>query len=381
MQLENLTPAMKQYVQMKQQNPDCILLFRIGDFYEVFFEDAKIAASVLDLVITSKNKNSENPIPMAGIPHHSVDKYIPRLIAHGYKVAIAEQTTDPIPGKIVERTIKSIITPGTFIQENQKEISHMLSVVMEQGKQGENYHIARGDFTLGEYATKTFSDLGKLQKYILTLRPTEIILDTDIPHKEVFISPIQHYLNCLVSVYAVPHDPLGLISRVAKVQHTSSFGKAVSEGRESALALLFAYLQHTQQQSLSNIAKIKFHSNEGLVLMDEVTVKNLELFTSSYENSGKYSLLGILDNTKTAGGSRYLKELLSFPTNNKAELSQRLSYIEAFLEDEKTADLHQFLANFFDIPKLVSLILYRKISHLPFLKIRTVLRLAMQGMD
>ena len=97
MNLENLTPAMKQYLQMKQQNPDCILLFRVGDFYEVFFEDAKICASVLDLIITSKNKNSENPIPMAGIPHHSIEKYIPRLIAKGYKVAIAEQMTDPVP--------------------------------------------------------------------------------------------------------------------------------------------------------------------------------------------------------------------------------------------------------------------------------------------
>ena len=111
MNIEKLTPAMKQYVQMKQENPDCILLFRIGDFYEVFFEDAKICASVLDLIITSKNKNAEDPIPMAGIPPHSVDKYIPRLLAQGYKVAIAEQVSDPLPGKLVERKIQSIITP------------------------------------------------------------------------------------------------------------------------------------------------------------------------------------------------------------------------------------------------------------------------------
>lgn len=256
----------------------------------------------------------------------------------------------------------------------------MLAVVMEQEKGIPTYHIARGDFTLGEYTTKTFSDLGKLQKYILMLRPSEIILDTDMPCKEDFISPIQQYLQCLVSVYAVPYEPLSLIGRLAKVQQSGSFGMAVSEGRASALALLFSYLQHTQQQSLTNISKIRFHSNEGLVLMDETTVKNLELFASSYENSGKYSLLGVLDKSKTAGGSRYFKQLLTNPINDKSELAVRLSYIDAFLTDRKTVDLHQFLGNFFDIPKLVSLILYRKISYVPFLKLRTVLRLAMQGM-
>lgn len=223
MQLANLTPAMKQYLQLKQENPDCILFFRIGDFYEVFFEDAKICASVLDLVITSKNKNAENPIPMAGIPHHSVDKYIPRLIAKGYKVAIAEQTSDPIPGKIVERTIKSIITPGTTIQEEQKQVSYLLSIFSNNEKSGNKYHIARGDFSLGEYITKSFDDLGKLQKFILTLRPAEIIIDTDATIKEELITPIQQYLNCLVSVYAVPIDPEHFLTNICKVQHTSSF--------------------------------------------------------------------------------------------------------------------------------------------------------------
>lgn len=114
------TPAIEQYVQVKRQYSDCILFFRIGDFYETFFDDAKICSKVLDLVLTSKNKNAENVVPMAGIPFHSVDKYIPKLVAHGYKVAIAEQTTDPVPGKIVEREVTQIITPGTSIHENKK---------------------------------------------------------------------------------------------------------------------------------------------------------------------------------------------------------------------------------------------------------------------
>lgn len=381
MNLEKLTPAMRQYVQMKQQNPDCILLFRIGDFYEVFFEDAKICANVLDLIITSKNKNAETPIPMAWIPHHSVDKYIPRLIAQGYKVAIAEQTTDPIPGKIVERTIKSIITPWTYIQENQQESSYMLAITRHLHKTWPQYSIARGDFSLGNYMTKTFTDLGKLQKFILSQRPAEIIVDADIPNKEEITAPLQQYLGCLLSVYAVPVDPAHLITKICKIQQLSSFGKAVVDGRESALALLFAYIQHTQQQILTNVAKISFHSGEGMVLMDEVTVKNLELFSSSYEQSGKYSLFGILNTTKTAGGSRLLRELLAAPTNHKPELDRRLSHIGYYLQDWSTKSIHQTLGNFFDIPKLVSLILYRKPNYLPFVKLRTVLQLVFFALE
>lgn len=381
MQLEHLTPAMKQYVQMKQQNPDCILFFRIGDFYEVFFEDAKICASVLDLVITSKNKNAENPIPMAGIPHHSVEKYIPRLIAKGYKVAIAEQTTDPVPWKIVERTIKSIITPGTTIYEQQKQASYLLAITTNNEKSGSNYHIAWGDFTLGEYLTKSFNELGRLQKFILQLQPTEIIIDTDSTIKDELISPIQQYLQCLVSVYAVPADPEHFLTTICKVQQISSFGKAVENWRLQAITLLFAYLQHTQKQQLTNVSKIRFHSSEGLVLMDEVTIKNLELFASSYESSTKYSLFWILDTTKTAGGSRLLYQLLANPINIKSELNRRLSKIEYFLEHKMTSGIHQFLGSFFDIPKILSLILYRKLNRVPFMKLRSVLKNSLFGFE
>jgi DNA mismatch repair protein MutS len=129
-----LTPAMQQYQTMKKQYLDCVLFFRIGDFYEVFFEDAHICHKVLDLVLTSKNKNEEHPIPMAGIPHHSIDKYIPKLIQHGYKIAIAEQTSEPIPGKVVQREIAQIITPGTYIQEGSKKFNYMLALTQQEGK-------------------------------------------------------------------------------------------------------------------------------------------------------------------------------------------------------------------------------------------------------
>jgi len=139
---QNLTPAMQQYMEIKRQHPDCILFFRIGDFYEKFLKDAQICSKVLDLVLTSKGKDSDAPIPLAGIPYHSADKYIPKLVHHGYKVAIAEQMTDPVPGKIVERKVTQIITPGTYIQESKKSFTYMLAVSFEPLKSGLNYHIA-----------------------------------------------------------------------------------------------------------------------------------------------------------------------------------------------------------------------------------------------
>ena len=193
-----LTPAMKQYQEMKKLNPDCILFFRIGDFYEVFFEDARICHNVLDLVLTSKSKSSD--IPMAWIPHHSIDKYIPKLVQHWYKVAIAEQITDPTPWKLVQREITQIITPWTYIQEWSKNFNYMLAITKKEFSSWEIYHIARWDFTIWEYQTKSFSDLWDVQKWILTLAPSEIIIDIDFSEKDGITTPIQQYLKCLISV-------------------------------------------------------------------------------------------------------------------------------------------------------------------------------------
>ncbi|MDR0282414.1 MAG: hypothetical protein LBI53_03755 [Candidatus Peribacteria bacterium] len=286
-----LTPAMQQYQEMKKQYLDCVLFFRIGDFYEVFFEDATICHRVLDLVLTSKNKNSNTPIPMAGVPHHSIDKYIPKLIQHGYKVAIAEQTSDPVPGKIVQREVSQVITPGTYIQESSKKLNYMVAVTAQETSAGENYHVARGDFSIGEYRTKSFSHLSDVQKWILSLAPSEVIMDVDFREKDSISTPIQHYLKCLISVYEIPSDPQLFLTHVTKVQSLASFGAATHAGRLQAITLLLNYIKHTQQYALNTIYKISYHSQLGMVMMDDITMKNLELFSSSYEQNEKYSLI------------------------------------------------------------------------------------------
>ncbi|MEI6672043.1 MAG: hypothetical protein WCL02_01440 [bacterium] len=221
------TPAIIQYLDIKKEHADCILFFRMGDFYETFFEDAKICSKVLDIVLTSKNKNSENSVPMAGIPYHSAEKYITKLIAHGYKIAIAEQTSDPVPGKIVDREVVSIITPGTYIQETKKEFTYTMAITFLPHTNGQSYHIAWGDFSIGEYWTKSFSDIAEMQKFILTIRPVELIFDINFPEKDIVTTPIQQYLKCLISIRDLPPDPEKFLAETTHVQQSASFGKAV----------------------------------------------------------------------------------------------------------------------------------------------------------
>lgn len=328
------TPAIIQYLDIKKEHEDCILFFRMGDFYETFFEDAKICSKVLDIVLTSKNKNSENSVPMAGIPYHSADKYITKLINNGYKVAIAEQTSEPIPGKIVEREVVSIITPGTYIQESKKEFIYTMGITFLPYTNGQSYHIAWGDFSIGEYRTKSFSDIAEMQKFILTIRPVEIIFDINFPEKESITTPIKQYLKCLISVRDIPPDPEKFLTGTTHVQQSASYGKAIEEGRLETITLLLYYLKHTQKHSLTNITKISFHSQDTYLILDEVTIKNLELLSSSYENSEKYSLLNILDITKTTGGARLLRYLITNPIKNQKQLQRRLDTIEKYSSDE-----------------------------------------------
>ena len=224
------TPAMQQYVNIKKDHPDCLLFFRIGDFYETFFEDAKIAAKILDLLITSKNKNAEDPIPMAGIPHHSIDKYIPKLVAHGYKVAIAEQTSEPVAGKLVEREVTQIITPATFIQEGKAQTTSIVAVTLLEQSEG-NFHLAWGDFSLGEYWTKSFHSIEELGKHIVLLRPVECIVDSLFPQKDDLIAMIHRSITCQISLADIPHRPQEYLMEQCRVQTLASYGKAAEHAR------------------------------------------------------------------------------------------------------------------------------------------------------
>jgi DNA mismatch repair protein MutS len=378
---EKFTPAMQQYVNMKKQYADCILFFRLGDFYEIFFEDAKICSKVLDLVLTSKNKNSDNPIPMAGIPYHSADKYVHKLVSHGYKVAIAEQMTDPVPGKIVDRQVQSVITPGTYIQESQKNFAYTCAIYHQIQPDGYHYHLAWGDFSLGDYQTKSFVSMDDLQKILLMLRPVECIVDPEFPYTEDIKIRLQQYTKCLLSVYDVPVNPDLYIQDHCRVQTVASFGKALEFWRLYAFALLIHYLQYTQKSIMVRIVRVALHSHEKDVLLDEVTMKNLEIFSSSYEHSEKYSLVWILDNTYTNGGARLLRHIISHPVHDMSVLAQRQQHIQYCIQHNDLHAMHQLLRQVHDIPKMVSTILYKQLTPLSFVKLRSTLAIFLDERD
>ncbi len=369
--MQKLTPAMQQYVNIKQSYKDCILFFRMWDFYETFFEDAEICSKTLEIVLTSKNRNSENPIPMSGIPFHSAEKYINKLIKNWYKIAIAEQTTQPIPWKIVEREVVSVITPWTRIWDNDKNFNHIMSIVNENTKNWQFFHICRWDFSLWEYHTKTFNSKEDLQKFITIINPNELILDMDLNEKNNILTPIQQYIKPLISIDSIPTRHIEFIQNFCQIQSTNSFWQALEEWRSKSFSLLLNYLKKTKKITLTNFVKVSFHTNSFNVLLDDITIKNLEIFKSMYDSNEKHSLLWVIDNTKTAWWFRLLKRYLSTPINNISTLNQRLWFIEYFIENYNYVEiLQKLLSKINDIPKIISYIIYKKILPTMFIKLR-----------
>lgn len=213
---------------MKMQHKDCILFFRMGDFYETFYEDAKICSKLLDLTLTSRDRNSENPVPMAGVPYHSAEKYISKLVSLGYKVAIGEQVSEPKPGQIVEREVTAIITPGTYIQESQRQFSYIAAITYSGGDL-QNYHLSWGDFSVGQYRTQSFDTIDELLKFLLTLSPAEVVLDIDFSQKQEVENYIHNFSHCLISIYDQPADVDLFIQGVFGVQSLHAFGKALED--------------------------------------------------------------------------------------------------------------------------------------------------------
>lgn len=374
------TPAMQQYIDIKKEHSDCILFFRLWDFYEVFFEDAKICNNVLDLVLTSKNKNSPNPIPMAWIPYHSVDKYLKRLIEKWYKVAIAEQVSQPKPGQIVEREVVSIITPWTYIEEGNTEYSFVLWVTKILTKDFGNFHISWGDFSVWEYFTKSFDNLEDLQKFIFRINPKEIVFDIDFDWREELQKNLKNMMNSLISIYDKPYNVEEYILNQTNVQTLSSYWKALDKWRKDAFSLLLNYIKNTQKTNLNNISKISFHGEKDLVLLDDITLKNLEIFSSNYENQEQYSLFGVINNTRTHWWARLLRSILSNPIRDVAELNYRLDNIQYYQDNDSVGDeLTLVLSKLLDMQKLVSGILYRKISVINFIRLRQNLNIIFEN--
>ncbi len=366
--MKKLSPAQQQYADLKQAHQDCLLFFRLGDFYEVFHEDAKLAHKVLGITLTARNKQSENPIPMAWIPHHSLEKYVPQLIEAGIKIAIAEQVGLPSPGQIVERKVTQVITPGTYVGESRAQ-----QWIFAVSQSGNTYHCAWWDFTLGEYVTKTCSSLDELRSELQSVGPVELVLDTDlVDHQEIAARGDQWDL--VVTTLWIPYDTEQFLYSQLWVTNLSGFGKALEWWRISAAALLFNYFVSIQKRDVWAVHSLSRASSDQKVHLDAITIKNLELFASSYEGSQAHSLYGILDTCATAMGSRLIAQYLREPLMNQELISQRASRITRYREHQQEAkEIQTVMKPLIDLPRLLTSIMYKKASALKVQNLAAIL--------
>ncbi|MFR6258074.1 MAG: DNA mismatch repair protein MutS, partial [Anaerovoracaceae bacterium] len=322
----------------KENYRDCILFFRLGDFYEMFFEDAKTASRELELTLTGKNCGMEERAPMCGVPFHSADTYISRLVESGYKVAICEQTEDPQSAKgIVKREVIKIVTPGTVLSSNmlkEKENNYIASIYVDEVSTGLAYcDVSTGEINLTSF--KGTAQRDNLVNEIVKINAREILLskDTDNIIDTEDMKPVtEAYFNILEDEYYRTDALRETIKKQFKVTALLGIGVEEDSSEEMSLGALLLYLLETQKSSLGHIATLNTYSMGEHMSLDKSTIKNLELTETLFEKKLQGSLLGILDKTHTAMGSRKLKQWIKEPLNNVEQINMRLDSVE-FLAD------------------------------------------------
>ncbi len=357
-----MTPAQRQYMELKAQNKDSILLFRMWDFYEAFFQDAKIVSKELDIVLTYKDKKSENPTPMAWVPFHSVDKYLPKLVEKGYKVAIAEQIWPVVPWQLVKREVVNVLTPWTFLNETDNKYTYICAISSKESNDW-NYHIAYWDFSIWNYFTKSFKEFDEFLKYITKLNPSEVVIDIDFLNKQELKEYIKAYLGTIVNIHDIPYDVKTFLKNNLKVEKIEWYWKALDSWRAESFALLINYLLTMQKQSLKNISQISYISDENKVKLDENTIRNLEVFKSSYEWQKKHSLFAVINNCKSWMGNRKMIDIISNPINDINKINTRLKHIQYYIQNTELREkIIDDIKELNDIPKIISTLLYKKNS-------------------
>jgi DNA mismatch repair protein MutS len=354
------TPMMEQYLAIKEQYQDCILLYRLGDFYEMFFDDAITASRVLEIALTGRDCGQEERAPMCGVPHHAVDGYIAKLIENGYKVAICEQLEDPSDAKgIVKRDVIRIITPGTIIEQgmlDEKSNNYLCAIYLYKG-----FGMSYADISTGElYVTENISlnDFLKnsthdlLIEEINKISPSEIISNNHIGNEVIDsminisnVLSLDNYKKIVLKHFGVLSlDSLGLKENYHAVM---------------SLGMLLNYLNETQKTSLDHINKLHFYTVGEYLQIDASTRKNLELIETIRGKKGPGTLYHVVDNTMTAMGGRLLKKWIEEPLKNIKHINLRLDAVEELYENIMTSNnIKEYLKSVYDIERLISRIVY-----------------------
>ena len=356
-----LTPMMKQYFDCKDKYPDCILFFRLGDFYEMFFEDAIVASKTLEIALTGKSCGLEERAPMCGVPFHSANSYISKLVESGYKVAIGEQLEDPATVKgIVKRDVIRVVTPGTVLEgsllENKKN-NYLLSLY----KVNDNIGLTYVDISTGE-TNATYLTKDKVIEEIAKVHPTEIILN-DLSLKEELrnIATIGNiYLN---ETFDENYLDQSILNKYFDEDYLSKLKFDEYDLIKNSLCILLNYIYNTQKQVTSNINRINIYNSSEYMVLDMFTRNNLELTQTIRGRKKKGSLLHVLDKTSTAMGGRLLRKYVEEPLVNKKRIEKRLNVIEEIKDDFiLREDLNDILKNVYDIERICGKIAFEKVT-------------------
>lgn len=364
--MENVTPMMRQYLEIKEKHSDCILFFRLGDFYEMFFDDALIVTRELEITLTGKECGLEERAPMCGVPFHAADTYISKLVEKGYKVAICEQVEDPKEAKgLVKRDVIRIVTPGTVIEGNtlrQGKNNYIVSIVFKEGI----YGLSICDVSTGEWRATEIEEEGLSKKLLDELAkydPVECILD-DVsyecePLKEFIKNRFGAILDQMPAHYLDNDLAHNLLTSHFNILGLEGIGLIPNTSKTLAVASLLAYLKDTQKNTLAHMQAVDIYNINAYMLLDVSTRRNLELTETLREKKRKGSLLWVLDHTQTAMGSRYLRRCIEQPLIYKESIEKRLEATEElkdnlFLKEDLTAALYKI----YDIERLVSKIAY-----------------------
>ncbi len=348
-----MTPVREQYLRIKKQYPDVIVFFRLGDFYETFDDDAKLVASELDIVLTSRPVAKGERVPMAGVPYHAAESYIARLIAKGHKVAICEQTSDTRQDGLMPREIVRVVTPGTVVEANlldAKRNNYLASVVAQH----ERTALAYCDITTGEFAVTQFDGgdaLGAMQRELERLQPAELILSDDESLNVILDSchltrfPAWHFDADTARASLLAHFQVGALE---------GFGIAGAPTMIIAAGAIVQYLQATQSSALTQLTDLRTYSTDKFMLLDAATRRNLEL-TRSIKGESKGSLLAVLDHTLTPMGGRLLHTWLNQPLLERDAIEARLDAVQFLFERTLLrAELRDTLKGMSDVERLTN---------------------------
>lgn len=345
--MAKLTPLMEQYTAIKSQYEDCILMYRLGDFYEMFLGDAVEAAEILQITLTNRNKSNPDE-KMCGVPFHAVEGYIAKLTKAGRKVALCDQVSKPTGKGIVKREVVRVITPGTTFDENildGKANNYVCAVVERKGRFG----FAIADNTTGEFRVTEFESLKDLRGEIGRVGPAECVCGRRVLD-EFFLG----VKDMSVFEFEFSGNAEEVLKKGFEVRSLSVFGIEGKELAVQAAGALYSYLKETQMSELVHVRKVQYYENTGFMLLDEACVRNLELFYTSRDGKKEGSLNWVLDKTVCSMGGRLLRRWMIHPLLDVSAIETRLGKVEMFVKDSSLLrDLRDVLGGFYDIERLL----------------------------